>query len=317
MFNFILNRLSFVVIILVTAFAFSAGLIQNNFTTRANEARSLASEHELTGRKIDIRLRSILAQDKQFLLSSVDHFFDASVFGLKYWAFFSSLTLLEQLNMELDFVQAMLEGKGKIESTLSFQIHDQFMSTSDDSYIIAETAKKGFDYIITRETWEDFTPFFTLSQQNFFTTRIAFSDILTDPNIITLLTDLNNLQPSYIYYGFAAENIDAMLGAPLENEISEEIRLKNLADNLESSGNVITMGVSITTVATILATAMANRLGNKQSDHNYSVLRADFKNNSKYVVSEHDYLAYMGLLIAVSIAVFGLLLPGFLIIIGN
>lgn len=69
------------------------------------------------------------------------------------------------------------------------------------------------------------------------------------------------------------------------------------------------MGVTITTVATILAAAMGSRLQDRKNDRNFSVMLADMKADPSLIEGEFDLLALLGLILAFILSMFGLSLP--------
>ena len=81
------------------------------------------------------------------------------------------------------------------------------------------------------------------------------------------------------------------------------------ATETEQIANRIAVGVSITTVASVLALAMSNRHENRIRDQHLSRIRADVLEDETIVISGTDWISLIILLIAALIAVIGLLYP--------
>ncbi|MFW9905482.1 MAG: hypothetical protein ACFFFH_14165 [Candidatus Thorarchaeota archaeon] len=82
--------------------------------------------------------------------------------------------------------------------------------------------------------------------------------------------------------------------------------MEDLSDEYESIANQITVGITITTVATILTAAMGSRVADKKSDHHFSVVLSDMKSHSSLVEGEFEILAFLGLVLALILSFFDL-----------
>ncbi len=105
------------------------------------------------------------------------------------------------------------------------------------------------------------------------------------------------------------DNIYSLYRGPLWLAVEKQRELEDLADENESVANWIIIGVIITTVATILAAAMGSRMAERKSDYHFSVVLADMKTDPSMVEEEFDFLAFLGLVLAFILSLFGLCLP--------
>ncbi len=65
--------------------------------------------------------------------------------------------------------------------------------------------------------------------------------------------------------------------------------------------------VSIMTIATLLATAISGRLGERKTSHQVSKIRSDLKDDESIIISEVDIFSIVLLALAILIAIGGIL----------
>ena len=172
-------------------------------------------------------------------------------------------------------MSAMVTGNGLIQATNAGVIHSDFAEdTGMDYYELATVKKAGFDYKISREEWETYTPLFTVSKEGYYL-NLGLESILDD--LDELDDGWESVDPDCVFYQLDWDNIYSLYRGPLWEEVNNQQEKENLADQYESIANRITMGVTITTVATILAAAMGSRLQDRKNDRNFSVMLADMK----------------------------------------
>ena len=58
-----------------------------------------------------------------------------------------------------------------------------------------------------------------------------------------------------------------------------------------------------------LAAGMSSRMAEKKSDHHFSVVLSDMKGDPSLLEGEFDFLAFLGLILAFILSLFGLWLP--------
>jgi hypothetical protein len=304
MLGFLLKRIAFIIIICVTIFAFISGAIQNDIRLKADEARSKALDHQQNVERISDRIAILNNLDGSQSLRAIDYFTEGALIALEYSVLAASLTPTEETIYQLHFAEAMMTGNGLILATFAGVMHFAFIEDNNmDYYEIATREKNGFDYNITREQWETFTPLYSLTRDQYYL-NLGLEDILDD------LDDLDDyLGTDFVFYQLDWDNIYSLYRGPLWLEVDRQREMEDLADEYESIANRITIGVTITTVATILAAAMGSRMAERKSDHHFSVVLSDMKGDPSLVEGEFDFLAFLGLILAFVLSLFGLWLP--------
>ncbi|MFW9993698.1 MAG: hypothetical protein ACFFD4_16750 [Candidatus Odinarchaeota archaeon] len=289
-----------VVIIIVTALAFVAGYAQNQFAASSNEYERVAA-------RIEEKSRFLKDLDRGYYYESLNLFTEAAVIAIKYWAIEVNgpgLTAKELIEYQLDFVQKVWDANNLVVSTVAVEvIHSTFISNpTTQECVLAEKKKDGYDYIITRDHWEKYQPLVTVSKQVFLSTFMALGPILADITYLTDEIDTYTYPAPYVFYRLDWDNIAELYGGPLNDATAASIKLQDIA-------NQITMAVSVTTIATVLATAMASRVDNKETEHSFSVIHDGMNIPAAKRKGSRDKLAYLGLLLAVFISAGGLILP--------
>ena len=307
MLRFLFKRIAFFIIILVTIFAFIAGSIQNDIRLKADDARSRALRHQDNVEKISDRIAILSNLDGSQSLRAIDYFTEGAILALEYSVISDTLTADEDLIYQLKFMAAMVQGNNLIKTTFAGLMHFEFLEESNmDYYEITTEEKAGVDYNISRDEWETFTPLYSIPKEQYYL-NLGLESILDD------LDDLDDgwesADPDAEIFQLDWDNIYSLYRGPLWVEVKNQLDMEKLADYYESVANRITIGVTITTVATILAAAMGSRMAEKKSDHHFSVVLSDMKGDTSLIEGEFDYLAFLGLILALILSLFGLYLP--------
>jgi hypothetical protein len=307
MLGFLFKRIAFIIIILVTIFAFIAGSIQNDIRLKAEDARSKSLEHKDNVEKISDRIAILSNLDGSQSLRAIDYFAEGAMIALEYSVIAGTLTPDEDLIYQLRFMSAMVTGNNLIKTTFAGVMHFEFLEDSDiDYYEITTIEKAGVDYNISRDDWETFTPLFSIPKEQYYL-NLGLEDILDD--LDALDDGWESADPDAEIFQLDWDNIYSLYRGPLWEEVKRQLDTEELADQYESSANRITIGVTITTVATILAAAMGSRMAEKKSDHHFSVVLSDMKADPSLIEGEFDFLAFLGLALAFILSLFGLWLP--------
>ena len=307
MLRFLCKQIAFFIIILVTIFAFIAGSIQNDIRLKADDARSRALRHQDNVEKISDRIAILSNLDGSQSLRAIDYFTEGAILALEYSVISDTLTADEDLIYQLKFMAAMVQGNNLIKTTFAGLMHFEFLEESNmDYYEITTEEKAGVDYNISRDEWETFTPLYSIPKEQYYL-NLGLESILDD------LDDLDDgwesADPDAEIFQLDWDNIYSLYRGPLWVEVKNQLDMEKLADYYESVANRITIGVTITTVATILAAAMGSRMAEKKSDHHFSVVLSDMKGDTSLIEGELDYLAFLGLILALILSLFGLYLP--------
>ncbi|MFX1515903.1 MAG: hypothetical protein ACFFC6_06310 [Promethearchaeota archaeon] len=169
MLRFLFRQIALIIIILVTLFAFAAGAIQNDIRLKADEARSKALEHQDNVEKISDRIAILSNLDGSQSLRAIDYFTEGAIIALEYSVIANSLTTDEDEIYQLKFMAAMVQGNNLIQTTFAGVMHFEFLEDTDmDDYEITTIEKAGVDYNISRDSWETFTPLYSIPKEQYY-----------------------------------------------------------------------------------------------------------------------------------------------------
>lgn len=294
----------FIVIVFVSACAFLAGYVQSNIAEAGEGYREDAQTHERNVDRMLDRLEFISSIDKTQYFEALQLQEDAIFLALKYWWYYDNFTELERELLLIDMLQTFYDSIGLINSTVAGIIDNDFKKGLSTTYEFATKEKYGYNYIITRADWLEYDPIIEYTRAQFIT-KWGLGQAISDYPEIEVLGMLD----ADTFLDLHSDNWYVLYRQPIWKEMDKMEDAQELANRYENYVNRITIGVAITTVATILVATMANRISNKEMDHDLSVIRADVLKNKALVVSGQDTLAYLVLAVAVIISVVGLIIP--------
>lgn len=84
---------------------------------------------------------------------------------------------------------------------------------------------------------------------------------------------------------------------------------KGILADLESAASYFSYGITIITITTILASAMATQLGDQAIERDFSHIKAKIYQDESMIITKVNRLAIPVLIIALVISVLGLLIP--------
>jgi hypothetical protein len=305
--DWIMKRFAFIVIVFVSSCAFAAGFVHNNLAERGDDYRETAAEHQRNVELMQDRAVDVKKIDGDLSIASLDSIGEGVMIALEYMWYYNNYSAYDKLWKQLELFETVNGASGDNNSTLSAQIHYAFQTdSSKQTYEIATKEAHGYDYIIKREHWEEYPPVAEWSPS-------VFANYWQFDNIAALIptpSDILDMMPDpFVWLNW--DNINDLFRQPIYEEIDDKEYYEDLADRYEGYVNRITMGVAVTTVATVLVATMTARLADKKNEHDFSQIRADVLKNRALLVSERDMIAYVVLLLAALISVIGVILPFF------
>jgi hypothetical protein len=305
--DWITKRFAFVVIVFVSSCAFAAGFVQNNLAERSDDYRETAAGHERNVERMQEKAADIKQRDGDLFLGSLDEIREGVMIALEYMWYYDNLSLYDRFWYQIELFNKLIGVNGTNEATLAGQIHYVFQTNpSRQTYELATKEDDGYDYIIKREHWEKYPPVIEWTPSSF----AEYWKFDTIASLIVTPSDILDQMPDpYVHLEW--DNINALFRQPIYEEIDDKEYYQDLADRYEGYVNRITIGVAVTTVATVLVATMTARIADKKNEHDFSQIRADVLKNRALLVSEKDMIAYVVLLLAALISIIGVILPFF------
>jgi hypothetical protein len=300
----IAKYIPFIVIVFVSACAFFAGYVQSNIAEAGEGYREDALTHERNVDRMLDRLEFISSIDKTQYFEALQLQEDAIFLALKYWWYYENYTEFERELLLIDMFQKFHDSIGLINSTVAGIIDNDFKKGLSTTYEFATKEKYGYNYIITREDWLEYDPIIEYTRAEFIALWDLSQAVSDYPEI-----EILGMFGADTFLDLHSANWYDLYRQPIWEEMDKMEDAREIADRYDNYVNRITIGVAITTVATILVATMASRISDKEMDHDLSVIRADVLRNKALIVSDRDSLAYLVLALAVIISVVGLIIP--------
>ena len=302
---------SFVIIMIVIFCAASAGTLQNIFTRKADNFNQIAGEYEFDSMQIEQTMQEYTLGDGEKAQDALDSNYDIFALAIEYDTLNSTLTPEERDVYRWRFAIEMGRRSGYIWSMISYLIHYDFTNyPTRETFILKEEAKNGYDYIIKREDWEAYTPIYLKSNTSYFTEIGLFpiySDLIEDLSYF-LVPDAQIEGVDY-FYEVSIDNAGHLLKIPLYEIVELKINAESDAQYYENLITQITFGATIITTASVLAAAMASRIFENHTEYYLALIEAKVSNEPYRAIEKKDRWSKIGLIIALLIAMLGLIVP--------
>lgn len=301
------------IIVFITASAFVAGFYQNTYSERANSLQQDASFHQQVSTEIWGTVYRLFNDETRLLLAAQNYQTMAENLLIDYLNFAETLTEQETQSYldRIGYNYRLMEYS--LEVTWSYSIYHHFERVNESKAFVLDVYPD-LNYVcdISQQIYFQNDPSIRVQGVNaFFNESLVETDVIApeDNYIIQVLAD-NQYMPKTINHPTLSW-LDILYSKIIE-ETNLAHQLTIQANRVEQIASRMAMGVSITTVASILAVAMSNRLYKKDTTHHVSRLRADILNDESLIVPKKDKLTMFVLITTAVIAVIGLFWPLYL-----
>ena len=293
-------------ILVISFFAVSTGYLLNLYNEQADDLKFEIADSEKDLARME-SLRDFLLNFDGDKVNFADVIIaQAFAEALEYETLNQTLSVTER-EAKLQVIKATLERVFEIlNQTSAMEIHRNFLTTNFLGFQYANEINNTFDYTILKEDWEKYTPgeftnVSTLLQRFGFNASIAtnlfnrFGPAFS-PTALIFVIEWANLYTLH----------DTVIFRQADLIESKTIRLSNI----QGITNLLSVSVSIATIGTVLSAAMTSRATEKKIEESFQILRKEIlekKGIDPFPKTKRSKLAILGLLLAFSIAFFGLL----------
>ncbi len=291
-----------VIIILISGLAFAAGFLQEGVLSEAETLKLEVSEQEFDLERIDLRIREIVEDDRISARKASDEFLLAKSIALELEITNDTLSV-EERDLLMNQIRLALENFNYFVSLTNIvKMYDFWYTDSNTSdYYFATEDKDGYELVFSKEDYDTFNAsksFLYLVPASVILANWSFSDEIIAYGII----------PTE-YYFWQSYNFREFLDQPLYALQEEISNSKIVISELESKGSVFGYGVSLITVTTILASAMATQLNDKEREKEFSEIKAEIFKDKSMIKTKRNKIAMPFLFVALILAALGLLFP--------
>ncbi|NHJ04636.1 MAG: hypothetical protein EAX90_07425 [Candidatus Heimdallarchaeota archaeon] len=312
-----------IIVMLISVAALVPGILQNNLSEQVEDDTETLNNKQDSYEYFSDVARYVFQFDSDLYSMIWQELAEAKRLDIELTALGENATALENRTIVSIIVDHLMNAYIMADQTYSFGIHMTFTGDPTRETFHLGVSSTGDFLDITREAWETrptyllvtFEDFLTtiygewygVPGQNFFMNHTMqliyedFSDMLANPfGLLYAANNLYSLDPGSNLYNLTHTPVFEM-----EGQIAQ---LRFIVQEGENIINNYKMAVSILTIATIMSTAIAGRLEERKIAHQISKVRADFKDDESIIVSSVDKFSLTLLLIALGIAIVGVLL---------
>ena len=299
-------------ILLISGIAYVAGSFQEDFSSIAAQMHDDARAMEEDLKRMESRAYFIMQRDVTRIREYNDLLMETGWVDREFELLNNSISP-EQREIYIRKVAEMLDQLNSYQSMLLILHLYRHFNMSTDTYWIASEDGEGYDFSITWERWQSFIYDYG-SPVEIETPMEYYGSYFSYPAIQALPYQMRPQDHETGAESFIRENagVEFLCECFLLSQIQvlqDQIDAKlDEANANEAVANRISVTVSLATVAMLLATAMANRVNERESIDEIVTLRAEMGQD---VAVERDYSTVPILIVAIALALFGLYLALF------
>ena len=291
------------IIITIAGMAFAAGFLQEGVLSDVEEASVKVSEKEFVLARMDSGIREIIEDDRARIRSGFDEVRRAQEIALE----------LEITNDTLsDIERDLLINKisNALYNYISFAYFTDVVTMYNHWYVDGNIS----DYYFATEQREGFDLFYSKEEFETFNTSKRIIRIQTDVQFFGYFPFAEyimsfGITPTEFLRPNVHENYVEFLKQPLFALQQEITDTKIMISELENNAGLHGYGVSLITISTILAAAMATQLNDRDREREFSQVKAKLFDDKLMIVTKQNKIALPFLFVALILSALGLLLP--------
>ncbi|MFW9824300.1 MAG: hypothetical protein ACFFE4_15260 [Candidatus Thorarchaeota archaeon] len=300
------------IILFISGTAFIAGSLQENLSTQANTIQAQVLDLQDTVLRMESKAFFLTSRDITTTYKSIDIRLEAMLVDNELDLLNATISQAQRDFYVKKIVELLIYSQGMQNTLLIIHLYRHFNVTSVD-FAIANQNSDGYDYRITYEMWQYYnnqfgSPVYIWNATDYYGLYFSY------PLIQALAPEFRPHDPEteleiFIYEGGGIEGLMDFFLYNQVREIQDEINKKSgLVHSLESQATYISLGVSLTTVSMLLATAMITRINHKKVEHEFNILK---EKDGREVRIQRDFLSIPVLVIAAILSVLGVFLAIF------
>lgn len=296
------------VILLISGLAFATGFLKEGVANEIEETKITLADDEALVEKINNKISDIMILDQISLIEARNEIQTAK--GLA-WELDLKYTILNPTERNLFYgpiANAVNSHKQLVmRSNIGKLIKHFIRDASVDDCFLANESFDGFNYSISKVTFDNYNSNYSIAE--LFTIE-DFLDENRFENASGLAAELwsSSLVEDRPY----VKELDVWVPLFRTELYVIQQRISGNAIELASLEGIVSyynFGLTAITIATILATAMANRISDKESAKRFSPVKAKILEDDKYLITKTKKWPMVLLFVALIFAIAGLLIP--------
>ena len=306
-FNGLFNLIPSLIILSIAGCAFLGSFVQSDYSAQVNQLQEELTEKQTELERLVTEQKDILTKDTMYYLTGIELMASAleAALTLKEKAELGESTagenesLLTSIAYYFDLRLWLYEGSniGTIEKYFTD-------NPSAHEYVLADQLTKGFDFVITQDDWQSRGIGNTRSME-FILNKYKFPAEI----IPTILAHFGHLNIETTQISIQIDKFNDYLQEFVIERQSSLNALQGQIEQLEALISQISSGVALITVATILSTAMVNRISSADASTEMSTIRADILKDNSIIEKKGKKLSILILIGAALLSIGGLVIP--------
>ncbi|MCK5184577.1 MAG: hypothetical protein KAQ95_09740, partial [Candidatus Heimdallarchaeota archaeon] len=296
------------VILLISGLAFATGFLKEGVANEIEETKITIANNESLVEKINNKISDIMILDQISLIEARNEIQTAK--GLA-WELDLKYAILNPTERNLFYgpiANAVNSHRQLVmRSNIGKLIKHFIRDASVDDCFLANESFDGFNYSISKVTFDNYNSNYSLAE--LFTIE-DFLDENRFENASGLAAKLwsSSLVEDRPY----VKELDVWVPLFRTELYVIQQRLSNYTIDLASLESVVSyynFGITAITITTIFATAMANRISDKENAKEFSPVKAKILEDDKYLITKTKKWPMALLFVALILAIAGLLIP--------
>ena len=268
---------AYIIILLISGTAFIAGLLQENLTSKANSTKQEVADLQDTLGRMESKSLFLTNRDIANTYKSIEIRFEAMLVDNEFDLLNTTLNPNERNVYIKKIVELLIYAQGIQNSLLIIHLFRHF-NISNDDFVLATQESDGYDYRITYEMWQTYNSSYG-SPVYIWTAYDYYGLYFSYPAIQLLAPEFRPNDPDtgielFIFEGGEIESIlDYFLYTQIRGIQDQRNEKTENANILEAKASYISLGVSLTTISMVLASAMITRINYKKIEYEFMVLK--------------------------------------------
>ncbi|WP_457558936.1 hypothetical protein [Candidatus Harpocratesius sp.] len=301
-----------IIIIIISGSGFIAGYFQNQYGEEVKYYNDLATKAEQNSDQMYDLMQYWIEHDRALYDSASRAFEEVYVNSLEWLDLLNPALNISSEQMYIintthliPIQTALFRAIGYLNDSL---VHDLYMSFTflepEEDYYLASEIVEGYEFVIPYSDWLSKNLYSIEPMEQFLNTTLVDCGFPPETNMLQrILSDA----PEYVFR-FEIGKLHDLLFDIFLNEREKAFLYRDQSILAKDLLNKVSLGVSVTTVAIVLSTAMSNRIEQKKYFATVDRLRADIYHNEELISSKSDRIAIPVLILAVGISLAGLIL---------
>jgi len=294
-----------IIIITIAGLAFATGFLKESKITQIEGIKVAIAEDEILVERLDAKISDVLLMDYLKISEAGNLKQNARLYAIEIDKANDTLTPAE-LDTLYGLIQNSLNRYEELVRETSFwfiaEHFDKDLNESD--YYFAIEKNDGYEFSISMDDFYDTN---TSKGLVYFEHQSTF--LANFPGLIDLIYNTTFTHGNTFTRTGSIDNWATLYRNEIREVLNQIEYNSLLLADFESIASYYSYGVTLITVATILASAMAAQINDKEREKEFSHIKANIYDDEKLIITQENNYAIPVLIVALVISALGLIIP--------